>query len=227
MIVFSSVSKIFEKTLAVNNVTFSIKQGEIVGLLGPNGAGKTTTMRLITGTYLPTKGEILINDKNPIEDRIKVLENIGYLAENNPLYPDLTVREYLSIVSSIKKGNKVLDSDIDMGIDMVIDKKIGSLSRGYRQRVGLVASLIGNPSILILDEPTSGLDPIEQDNLLKMIVRLKSKRTIIISTHILSEVEKVATRLLIMSDGQIRYDGKKPIQKGAVEKLFRKSVKNN
>lgn len=224
MIVLNSISKLFGQIEAVKKVSFSVTSGEIVGLLGPNGAGKTTTMRLIVGVLKPTSGSVIVHNMDPINDRMKLLNKIGYLAENNPLYPDLTVKEYISIIMDIKKQHTDSLSLDSIGISDVMHKRIGTLSRGYRQRVGLAAALIGNPEILILDEPTSGLDPIEQEKILSIIVNLKKGRTILLSTHILSEVEKVATRLLIMNRGEIGYDGKKPSKKGSVETLFKKIV---
>lgn len=229
MIFLKQITKKFGNTVAVSEVNFTAKKGEIIGFLGSNGAGKTTTMRLIMGLLVPSSGEVLVNSLNPVSKRMQLLQNIGYLPENNPLYPDMKVYEYLKFIADIKKVSD--ESEIEEVIENVALKekkyaKIDELSRGYRQRVGLAASLIGSPSILILDEPTSGLDPIEQDKIKDLIKKTSKNKTIIFSTHILSEVEDIATRLVIINYGQIVYDGDKPKQKGGVEKLFKKLVKS-
>lgn len=226
MISFNRVSKYFGKKRALESLSFKVKPGEIIGFVGPNGAGKTTTMRLIVGYLKPTKGRLTIDGKDPLEERIKVLSQIGYLPENNPLYQEMKVFEYLNFVASVKKNNDNLDDlKSQTGIEEVWENKIEDLSRGYKQRVGLTAALIGNPKILILDEPTSGLDPIEQEKIRQLIKTLGKKKTIILSTHILSEVEQVATRVIIINKGEIVYDGPKPKAKGGVEKLFKKLIK--
>ncbi len=225
MISFSSVSKFFGQKRAVSQVNFRAKEGEIIGFLGPNGAGKTTTMRLLLGYLTPTAGSISINNLSPATDRISILETVGYLAENNPLYQEMRVREYLQFISDLK-GRKVYEKVAEaVGITDVYNTKIEELSRGYKQRVGLAAAIIGDPSILILDEPTSGLDPIEQEKIRQFIKKIAAKKTIIFSTHILSEAENIANRLIIINKGQLVYDGSKPKGKGAVEKLFKKLVK--
>lgn len=229
MISLKQITKKFGNTVAVSEVNFTAKKGEIIGFLGSNGAGKTTTMRIIMGLLVPSSGEVLVNSLNPVSKRMQLLQNIGYLPENNPLYPDMKVYEYLKFIANIKKVSD--ESEIEEVIENVALKekkyaKIDELSRGYRQRVGLAASLIGTPSILILDEPTSGLDPIEQDKIKDLIKKTSKNKTIIFSTHILSEVEDIATRLIIINYGQIVYDGDKPKQKGGVEKLFKKLVKS-
>ncbi len=225
MISLIGVTKKFNQKTAVNKLSLKAKSGEVIGFLGPNGAGKTTTMRMLLGYLRPTAGTVLINNLNPITDRVELLKIIGYLPENNPLYPEMKVREYLDFVAAAKQADdyeKVVD---EVGVEDVMDSKIEELSRGYRQRVGLAASLIANPNLLVLDEPTSGLDPIEQDKIRLLIKRLAKKKTIIFSTHMLSEAEDVATRLVIINKGQLVHDGKKPVGKGGVEKLFKKLVK--
>lgn len=226
MIVLDSVLKFFAEKKAVDNLSFKAKEGEIIGFLGPNGAGKTTTMRLILGYLKPTKGKISINNQDPIEDRVEVLKNFGYLPENNPLYQEMKVREYLDFVGKIKKTKNLEEVINNVGLTEVVNKKIEELSRGYKQRVGLAAALLGNPKILILDEPTSGLDPIEQDKIKSLIKKIAKNKIVIFSTHILSEVEEIATRLIIINKGKIVYDGKKPKEKGGVERLFKLKVKN-
>lgn len=226
MIVVKNVTKTFAAKKALDAVSFTIKEGEVVGFLGPNGAGKTTTMRLIVGLLVPTSGSVQIDSKDPVKDRLSVLSRIGYLPENNPLYPEMKVFEYLTFICSTKGARKaVLDNiAVDTGIVAVMQTKIEALSRGYKQRVGLAAALIGSPDILILDEPTSGLDPIEQEKIRTLIKKLGRKQTVLLSTHILSEVEDVATRLVIINNGTIVYDGAKPQGKGTVEALFMKRV---
>ena len=225
MIILSSVSKFFGQKKAVDKISFKTKEGEIIGFLGPNGAGKTTTMRLILGYLKPTEGKIEISGLNPIDNRIEVLKMIGYLPENNPLYLEMKVKEYLSFIAQAKNDNDWQKVAFDVGLVEVLSKKIEELSRGFKQRVGLAVALLGSPKILILDEPTSGLDPIEQEKIRDLIKKLAKKKTIIFSTHILSEVEAVANRLIIINEGRIVYDGKKPKEKGGVEKLFKLKVK--
>jgi ABC-2 type transport system ATP-binding protein len=181
---------------------------------------------LILGYLKPSEGEILVDNHNPIEDRVAVVKKIGYLAENNPLYPEMKVREYLQFIASVKKDDSWEKIAEAVGLTEVLGKKIEELSRGFKQRVGLAAALLGDPKILILDEPTSGLDPLEQEKMRVLIKKLGKEKTIIFSTHILPEVEDVASRLIIINQGKIVYDGVKPKGKGAVEKLFKKAVKN-
>lgn len=224
MIEFQNVTKQFPKKTAVQDVSFSAKKGEIIGFLGPNGAGKTTTMRLLLGILTPTTGTVKVEGKNPSLHRVEIAKKTGYLPENNPLYSEMKVSEYLRFIAGVRniKISKELPSEV--GIDDVLDTKIEELSRGYKQRVGLAAALLANPEIIILDEPTSGLDPIEQDRIKDLIKKIAKNKTIIFSTHILSEVEDIATRLVIINKGTIVYDDKKPSGKGEVEKLFKKLI---
>ncbi len=202
----------------------SQKTGEIIGFLGPNGAGKTTTMRLLLGYLAPTRGKIEISGRDPRDQRMAVLRLMGYLPENNPLYTEMRVNEYLQFVAAVKSVPTIADKVRAVGLEEMLDKKIEELSRGYKQRVGLAAALLGDPQILVLDEPTSGLDPLEQDKIRRLIRQIAKNKIIIFSTHILSEVEDVATRLMIINHGRIVFDGKKPKGRGAVEKLFKKLV---
>lgn len=227
MITVTSLTKMFDQTPAVTNLSFTAKTGEIIGFLGPNGAGKTTTMRLLLGYLIPSRGSVSINGCSPINQRTKVLEEVGYLPENNPLYPEMQVGEYLRFVSEVRKTGVSEELIRTVGIEEVMAKKIEELSRGYRQRVGLAASLLADPPILLLDEPTSGLDPLEQDKIRKLIKTISKKKIILFSTHILSEVEDIATRLLIIHKGTLVYDGKKPKTKGGVSTLFKKLVKSS
>jgi ABC-2 type transport system ATP-binding protein len=225
MIAVTRTTKIFGRKTAVKEISFTAKGGEIIGFLGPNGAGKTTTMRLIVGYLRPTSGTIEVNGHEPGEERMSTLQHIGYLPENNPLYTDMRVGEYIDFIAGIKKKPLEPSLWIELGLEDVRETKIEELSRGYKQRVGLAAALCGNPDILLLDEPTSGLDPIEQDKIKDLIKKMSAKRTIIFSTHILSEVEDIAGRIIIINGGQIIYNGIKPKGKGAVEKLFKRIVK--
>ncbi len=224
MITLHEASKYFGEKRAVQGVSFTVKTGEVVGFLGLNGAGKTTTMRLITGYYTPTSGMVTVDSHNPAVEHVVVSQKIGYLPENNPLYSDMKVREYLTFVRDLKKHGSIAQIIEEVGLTDVMDKKVEQLSRGYRQRVGLAAALLGNPSILILDEPTSGLDPVEQEKIRKLIKKLAESKIVIFSTHILSEVADVATRLIIINGGKIVYDGEKPGSLGSIEKLFKDHV---
>lgn len=225
MISLALVTKKFGGKLAVDKISFKTKEGEIIGFVGPNGAGKTTTMRLILGYLQPTHGTITIDGLNPIKKRLAVLKKIGYLPENNPLYGEMKTNEYLEFIADIK-GEKDWQTIVNqVGLSEVLNQKIEELSRGYKQRVGLAAAMLGDPPILILDEPTSGLDPLEQEKIRKLIKKIAKRKTIIFSTHILSEVEDVATKLIIIDRGKIVYDGVKPKGRGKVEGLFKKLVK--
>lgn len=225
MIELENITKQFRSKTAVDDISFTAKKGEIIGFLGPNGAGKTTTMRIILGIFNPTSGKVRVDGKNPAISRVEIAKNVGYLPENNPLYPEMKVREYLAFIAGVR--GVAIDSELpgEVGIDDVLETKIEELSRGYKQRVGLAAALLPDPDILILDEPTSGLDPIEQDRIKDLINKIAKDKTIIFSTHILSEVEDIASRLIIINKGRKIYDGKKPKGKGEVETLFKKLIK--
>lgn len=224
MITLTQVTKQYSIKTAVNNISLSTKKGEIIGFLGPNGAGKTTTMKLILGLLKPTSGEVMVDNLDPVKQRLSVVAKIGYLPENNPLYSEMKVREYLEFIASAKNADKTEISSIisEVNLSDAEFTKIEDLSRGYKQRVGMAAALIGNPEILILDEPTSGLDPIEQDKIKELIKKISKEKIVIFSTHILSEVEAIANRLIIINAGKIVYDDVKPKGTGAVEKLFKK-----
>jgi ABC-2 type transport system ATP-binding protein len=225
MISLANVTKKFGDKKAVDSLSFTIKPGEVVGFLGLNGAGKTTTMRLITGSYIPTSGNVDVFGHNPSKDHINVSRKIGYLPENNPLYTDLRAIEYLHFIAHARRwSGNIQEIATSVGLADVIDRKIEQLSRGYRQRVGLAAALIGEPETLILDEPTSGLDPVEQEKILDLIRQLSQSKIILFSTHILSEVADVASRLIIINSGKIAYDGEKPDKLKDIEKLFKQSV---
>lgn len=227
MIELRKVTKKFGIKEAISSLSFTINEGEIVGFVGPNGAGKTTTMRLITGLIKPSEGSVRLFDQDPITSRLSILPRLGYLPENNPLPLDMKVQEYLEYISSVKKEMSLDKIVRELNIDDVYEKRMEQLSRGYRQRVGLAAALCGKPDILLLDEPTSGLDPIEQDVIKDLIQKLAKKRSVIFSTHILSEIEDVATRVLIINRGILLFDGPKPKGKGSVELLFKKLIKKS
>lgn len=227
MIELSHVYKRFGIKIAVSDLSFKAQQGDIVGFLGPNGAGKTTTMRLITGFLKPTEGKVKLFNEDPIVHRLSVLPRVGYLPENNPLPLDMLVKEYLEFITEVKHEKHLETIIEELHMDDVYEKKIDQLSRGYRQRVGLAAALCGKPDILLLDEPTSGLDPIEQDVIKNLIKKLAKKRIVIFSTHILSEIEDIANRVLIINRGSLLFDGIKPKGKGSVEVLFKKLIKKS
>lgn len=211
MIKLKSVVKNYQGRLAVNDVSFSIGRKETVGLLGVNGAGKSTIMNMIAGYTAMTSGSITIDGMDILEDPIAIRKKLGYLPEQAPLYMDMTIREYLNLVFSLKKIKKNAKHEIDRVCRMVniIDIKerlIKHLSKGYRQRVGFAQALLGEPDILILDEPTVGLDPNQIIEFRKIIQGLSEGHTIILSTHILSEVENVCQRVLVMDKGTLVAD---------------------
>jgi len=220
-----AVSKSFGSKKALSSVSVAGKKGEIIGFLGPNGAGKTTTMRTLLGYLAPSAGSVSVFGSDPLKNRESILTRVGYLPESNPLYTEMKVCEYLSFIAQVHGTSKWENIALEVGLEDALDSKIETLSRGYKQRVGLAAALIGTPDLLILDEPTSGLDPIEQDRIKAFIKKIAKNKTVIFSTHMLSEVEEIATRLVIISRGKIVYDGKKPAGRGGVEKLFKKVVK--
>lgn len=213
-ITVNNISKLYGSQKALDNISFSINTGEVVGFLGPNGAGKSTMMKIITGFIPATKGNVLVNGLDVTEHPIAIKKNIGYLPENNPLYPDMYVREYLRFIAGIYKIGKSTKHRIEeiiglCGLDSEQHKKIGQLSKGYRQRVGLAQALIHDPEILILDEPTSGLDPNQIVEIRKLILEAGQKKTVMLSTHIMQEVEAMAGRVIIIDKGIIKADDTK------------------
>jgi ABC-2 type transport system ATP-binding protein len=232
MIKLKGVSKKFGRVSAVEDVSFEVDEAEVVGFLGPNGAGKTTTMRMITGYLQPTSGKIRVDSIDPSVDRVVSAERIGYLPENNPLYNDMKVGEYLNFIAEMKNEKRKMKSGLIesnvreiaelCGVDEKMKFKIDELSRGYKQRVGLAAAMLGDPKALILDEPTSGLDPNQVIDIRKLIKKLGRKKTVVLSTHVLQEVEAMCSRVIIINKGRIVYDGRAPKKKGALEKKFRK-----
>ncbi|MDQ3098411.1 MAG: ABC transporter ATP-binding protein [bacterium] len=212
MIQVDQLYKSYAGTETLHGISFTINKGEIVGFLGPNGAGKTTTMRILTGYLPPTAGKVKIAGYDIVEDSIHARRHIGYLPELVPLYTDLTVTEYITFFARIMKIPKVsLKREVQevmdkTGLTGVSRKLIGSLSRGYRQRVGLAQALIGKPEVLILDEPTVGLDPVQIIEIRELIKTLAKNQTVILSTHILPEVSQICDRVLIINKGSIVAD---------------------
>ncbi|MBE6700890.1 MAG: ATP-binding cassette domain-containing protein [Ruminococcaceae bacterium] len=211
MIEIKSLTKVFGDKTAVDNLTFEVHDGEIVGFLGPNGAGKSTTMNILTGYLSATSGSAKINGADVFEDPKRAKQNIGFLPELPPLYLDMTVLEYLKFVYELKgakqRRNKHLDEICTMtGIKDVKNRVIKNLSKGYRQRVGIAQALVGDPRVLIFDEPTVGLDPNQIIEIRNLIKALGKKHTVILSTHILSEVQAVCDRIIIINKGKIALD---------------------
>ncbi len=206
----SSITKTYGTQKAVNNISFSAKKGEIVGFLGPNGAGKSTTMKVLTGFLQPDEGTVLVDDIDVIKNPIEAQKKVGYLPEHNPLYLDMYVKEYLQFHADIHNISKdaIPDCITKVGLDKESHKKIGQLSKGYRQRVGLAAAILHNPSVLILDEPTTGLDPNQLIEIRALIKELGKDKTVLLSTHIMQEVEAVCDRVIIINNGEIVIDKK-------------------
>lgn len=211
MIEVTNLSKRYGASKVVNNISFAIKSGEIVGFLGPNGAGKSTTMNMLTGYLSSSSGSAKIAGFDILDDAQDAKKHIGYLPEQPPLYLDMTVKEYLNFVYDLKKTKIPRAAHIAeicslVKIDDVYKRMIKNLSKGYRQRVGIAQALIGNPDVLILDEPTVGLDPKQIIEIRTLIKKLGSKHTVIISSHILSEVQAVCDRILVINNGTIVAD---------------------
>lgn len=209
MIQVQNVSKHYGDLTAVDNISFNLEKGDVLGFLGPNGAGKTTTMRIITGYMPPTKGSVYIADVDIFEDPQLAKSHIGYLPENPPLYEDMVVGEYLDFVADIKQVPKNEKSGrihyvIDKcGLEDVSKRVISHLSKGYKQRVGIAQALINDPEVLVLDEPTSGLDPMQIVEIRELIHGLSGERTVILSTHILPEVTMICSKVVIINKGKI------------------------
>ena len=209
MIQVKNLSKKYGKFLAVDNLNFKINDGEIIGLLGPNGAGKSTTMNMITGFIDATEGQILINEKDILKNSKEIKKQIGYMPENIPLYQDLTVKEFVRFMAELKyvskkdKKNEVEETIKKVGLTDVQNKLIKNLSRGYKQRVSLAGAIVGNPKILILDEPTVGLDPKQIIEIRELIKSLGKNHTVILSSHILSEVSQICEKVIIINKGKL------------------------
>lgn len=209
MIEVKNITKKYGSTLAVQNISFKIEEGEIVGLLGPNGAGKSTTMNIITGFIEPTEGEVFIDGINMLKKPKKAKREIGYMPEGVPLYSDLTVKEFVTYMAGIKKvDRKVLKEMVnsiieETGLKDVQNKLTRNLSRGYKQRVSMAGALVGKPKVLILDEPTVGLDPKQITEIRALIKKLGKDHTVILSSHILSEVSQICDKVIIINKGNL------------------------
>lgn len=208
----SSVSKSYGAQLALNQISFSAKKGEIIGFLGPNGAGKSTMMKILTGYILPDQGAVSVAEIDVLDKAIKAKRKIGYLPEQNPLYSDMYVREYLGFQASIFKVGKERIEEViaKVGLTPEVHKKVGQLSKGYQQRVGIAAAILHEPDVLILDEPTTGLDPNQLQEIRVLIKELGKEKTILFSTHIMQEVEAVCDRVIIIKKGELLLD--KPLK---------------
>ncbi|MBN2804285.1 MAG: ABC transporter ATP-binding protein [Deltaproteobacteria bacterium] len=212
MIKISNLSKSYEQVHAVKDVSLEIKKGEIVGLLGRNGAGKTTIMKMLTGFLEPSAGTITLNGKDIIDSRMEVQNILGYMPENAPLYPEMLVQEYLIMMAELrqipqeKQISLIIEAVKSTGLSDFLTRPIGTLSKGYKQRVGICQAIIHNPEILILDEPTNGLDPVQIIEIRNLIKKLAENATVILSTHILQEIEAVCDRVIILIDGELAKD---------------------
>ncbi len=211
----NNVTKLFGNQKALDNVSLTVKKGEIFGFLGPNGAGKTTLMKIIMGVLPPTEGQVYVNGLDFLQHEIEIKRQIGYLPENNPLYYDMYVIEYLQFVASIykikNKAKRINEIIEQTGLTAEQHKTIGSLSKGYKQRVGIAQALIHDPSVLILDEPTSGLDPNQIIEIRNLIAQVGKNKTVLLSTHIMQEVEAICNRVIIINKGKIVADNKKDV----------------
>ena len=209
MIEVKNVTKKYGSTVAVDNISFDVKDGEVVGFLGPNGAGKSTTMNMITGFIEPTSGQIIVNGNDISKKQKKAKKDIGYMPENVPLYYELTAKEFITYMAELKmvkrnvRKQEVQEVIKEVGLEEVQNKLIRNLSRGYKQRVSMAGALIGNPDVIILDEPTVGLDPKQITEIRNLIKKLGQKHTVILSTHILSEVSQICERVIIINKGKI------------------------
>lgn len=209
-IVVEHVSKVYGQQRALDNVSFEVKTGEIVGFLGPNGAGKSTMMKILTCFIPPTNGKAIVNGFDVMSQSIDVRRSVGYLPEHNPLYLDMYVKEYLEFIGGLHKISKLRSRVEEMieitGLTVEQHKQIGALSKGYRQRVGLAQALIHDPAVLILDEPTTGLDPNQLAEIRELIRRVGKQKTVMLSTHIMQEVEILCDRVIIINKGTIVTD---------------------
>ncbi|MCF6210288.1 MAG: ABC transporter ATP-binding protein [Gammaproteobacteria bacterium] len=227
MINVENLTKDYGGYRALDDISFSVEKGEILGFLGPNGAGKTTTMRILTCYSPPTKGKVMVAGYDCFEDSLNVRRKIGYLPERVPLYEDMRVDEYLIFVAKIKgmssrdTKHKVSQIMGDCGLGDVSKKMISSISRGYRQRVGIAQALVNDPEVLVLDEPTVGLDPKQIKEIRNLIKELAGKHTVILSTHILPEVSLLCSRVIIINEGKlIAVDTPENLTSGSVSRMF-------
>ncbi len=226
----NELTKIYDSQIAVNAISFALKKGEIVGFLGPNGAGKSTTMKMITGYIPPTNGYASVCGFNVVEQPMEVRKKIGYLPESNPLYFEMYVREYLQFSAGIhgiaNPKNKIEEMIQITGLTKESHKKIGALSKGYKQRVGLAQAMLHNPEVLILDEPTSGLDPNQILEIRELITSIGKEKTVLLSTHIMQEVQAMCSRVIVIHNGNIVANGeietlRKQLNAATLEDAFR------
>ena len=233
MIEVTNLRKTFGPKVAVDNISFEVKKGEVLGFLGPNGAGKSTTMRMITGFYCPDSGDAVIDGHSIIESPQEAKAAIGYLPENAPSYPDMTVQGFLRFAAEVRglagaERDKAVDRSIEMCfLEPVRNQIIDTLSKGYTHRTCLAQSLLHDPKVLILDEPTDGLDPNQKHEARQLIKRLGQTKAVIFSTHILEEVDAACSRAMIIDQGKVKANGtpeelKKESETGKLEDLFRK-----
>lgn len=202
-----NINKSYDGLNALNNISFKLKKGEIVGFLGPNGAGKSTLMKIITSFINQDSGEVIISSINKDVDTILTKSKIGYLSENNPLYNDMKVVEYLNFISQLYKlknsKKRILLVSKQIGLEKVMNQEINSLSKGFKQRVGIAAALVHDPEILLLDEPTTGLDPNQLVEIRQLIKEIGKKKIILLSTHIMQEIPKICNRVIVINNGNI------------------------
>lgn len=233
-IIVKNLTKVYGKQKALNDVSLSIEDGEIVGLLGPNGAGKSTMMKILTCFIPPTSGDVKVCGYDIFDNPMEVRRSIGYLPEQNPLYYDMYVREFLLFVAGIHRIEKKLRCErveeiIELtGLSKEVNKKIAALSKGYKQRVGIAQALIHDPEVLILDEPTTGLDPNQLVEIRNLIKQVGKTKTVLLSTHIMQEVEAVCSRVVIINNGRLVADDetKHLAEGGSLEKKFREITAN-
>ena len=233
-IIVKNLTKVYGKQKALNDVSLSIEDGEIVGLLGPNGAGKSTMMKILTCFIPPTSGDVKVCGYDIFDNPMEVRRSIGYLPEQNPLYYDMYVREFLLFVAGIHRIEKKLRRErveeiIELtGLSKEVNKKIAALSKGYKQRVGIAQALIHDPEVLILDEPTTGLDPNQLVEIRNLIKHVGKTKTVLLSTHIMQEVEAVCSRVVIINNGRLVADDetKHLAEGGSLEKKFREITAN-
>ena len=233
-IIVKNLTKVYGKQKALNDVSLSIEDGEIVGLLGPNGAGKSTMMKNLTCFIPPTSGDVKVCGYDIFDNPMEVRRSIGYLPEQNPLYYDMYVREFLLFVAGIHRIEKKLRRErveeiIELtGLSKEVNKKIAALSKGYKQRVGIAQALIHDPEVLILDEPTTGLDPKQLVEIRNLIKQVGKTKTVLLSTHIMQEVEAVCSRVVIINNGRLVADDetKHLAEGGSLEKKFREITAN-
>ncbi|MBR6417658.1 MAG: ATP-binding cassette domain-containing protein [Bacteroidales bacterium] len=234
MLEIKNITKLYGQQKALDDVSFSVKPGEVVGLLGPNGAGKSTLMKIITCFIPPTNGDAIVCGQSILDDPKEVCRHIGYLPEQNPLYTEMFIPEFLKFsadVYKLKNSRQRVDEMIELvGLTPELGKKIGALSKGYRQRVGLAQALIHDPEVLILDEPTTGLDPNQLEEIRKVVRDAGKSKIVLLSTHIMQEVEAMCSRAIIINHGQIVADGSitdlKKNNSDTLEHIFHKLTKD-